>query len=265
MSDIKELLNIDKSLEMLLLIASTSPFVLPTKPVPRLVNDYFYEFIPLNFNKYTDVNVYVQDEEFNYRKINSSYANTNNILVRVLERFGICNDASYDYLRQEDVEEEKYYYYIIDMDTFNKLPKKIKNNSIFEFEHTDKKPDKRNSVIMTPLCVNTYEWSSCISKKEYIAYNIYHLLYTGDAITLDNTVNVLLKTLKRLYPIDVFDLNAPIFDDDQIICDDGEFIDDDGNRLVDLDGNKLKHPIDIKPYIGEKDHDSIIKKLLAQK
>ncbi len=191
----------------------------------------------------------MEDEEDNYREINSKYTNTNNILIRVNERSGVCNNT-YNYIEPEDLKEERYYYYIIDIDAFNRIPVKGKHTNIFKFEFINsKKIDYKNHEVLHSLSARTYEWDY-LSKKEYIAERIYFLCTNCD-INIGGEFTELLKKLERLHPVDVFDLNAPIFDEEKVDIElfPPEFYNDDGEILVDLDGNKLEQPISLKQLL----------------
>ncbi len=156
---------------MIAYFAKLNEIYKPTKP--RRKTDRYCSFLPLNFSKYTDLKIYVQDTHYEYRPICKKYENTNNVLLFIHTVTGISSGGSLDIIQDENIEKEKDFIYIVSMDNFDQLHKKIENSTPFKIKEPVNNRRLGNCEFLDLINIKTYEWDNYLNKKDFIRYNVW--------------------------------------------------------------------------------------------
>lgn len=116
-----------------------------------------YEVLPLDFSKYTSERVYIQTRKGTY-PLREKYANTPKVCI-------LESHMNKSYHRF------KYVYYLIDRDTFNKIPKRAQGQVFYSFENvkltTRKYATKLEFKYYDIMTLSNIDWLS----KEYEKWN----------------------------------------------------------------------------------------------
>ena len=92
-----------------------------------------YSLLPLNLSDYTTEQVYIDSGDEEDRLISEKYRNTNNVLIR---------KEVTTYLGPNKSKEEEPIYYLIDLETFNEIPKYVDGELYYRFENIKDKQVK---------------------------------------------------------------------------------------------------------------------------
>ncbi len=224
---------------------------------PYRTDEKQYMFHPLNFSKYTNQEVFIEDKRHSsvHRPINKKYLNTDNIIISSQVTTGMVSGKPFDSIEDEDIEKVEDFLYIVTIDEFidpQRLRKSIIcNTAPFKFEESSENILGLGECTFLELIpIKTYKWDTYMTEKDFIHYYVYSAdeEYYGCDMFLDKQFLELLEKREPLDPKEVFNLGAFIYDKNFMCGKEWEthlsqFIDKEGLAIVSHDGNKLKDPV----------------------
>ena len=146
------------------------------KPHLKTYNSYY--LLPLNLKNYTSEDVYipldgdVYGSDDRYRLISKKYLNSNNVLiikksVTTMTKGGRGTFADCPDSDDETPQENEYFYYLVDLDTFNGMKKWMMGHSIYKFDNVVLGGGCSKTKRFDFMYARTWEHGSFLSKEHH--------------------------------------------------------------------------------------------------